>query len=295
VTVGGLSCLSSQRTRSHDIADYSSTGNRLEQNPEQFAVFNLKAGRQYEFKYTAVEGLPGVTLYGELDVKCAHSKEAKMFQRRGFIPISLPSEYYKKVEVTGAEIYAYRPEIARTAIDAYDLERLKQGDVIEKVFFVADLQEAEKHAGNDEVRIAALERQLEWADAKFHCAYLDFYADPCSCCNDVCCRSFVGWEKKRVKIKQELAALRSTRTSDRGLLASDRVLTRRGMLVLATANTIGTHQDPERAAGEVGEVLLVMRIGGRHFHWGQPDATELVQENCAEESAPVESTETVTQ
>src|SRR5262249_41952875 len=155
-------------------------------NPEQFATFNLTAGRRYEFKYDSAEGLPGVTVYGELEVKCANSREAKMYQRRGFIPIAVPSEYYKKVEVTGPEIYAFRPEMARTAIDSFDLERLKQGDVVEKVFFVADLHEAEEHLNRTQLKIAKLERELELADQRFHCAYLDFYSSSCDdCCNNV--------------------------------------------------------------------------------------------------------------
>ncbi len=43
--------------RSHQVATYGAFGNRLEQSPEEFAVFNLSPGR-YEFKYVAAEGLP---------------------------------------------------------------------------------------------------------------------------------------------------------------------------------------------------------------------------------------------
>jgi hypothetical protein len=278
VTVGG------HPTRSRQIAEYGPFQNRLEQNPEEFAVFNLPPSRHYEFKYASAEGLPGVTIYGELDVRCPNTKEAKMFQRRAFVPISLPSEYYQRVEVDGPELFAYRSETARTAIDAHDLERLKMGDVVEKVFFVADLEEAEDRMSRTQVKIAELEREIEYADARFRYAYLDFLADvadhdkcgwPNLCASD---REFIEWEKKRQRLEQDLHSAQAKLERTRSLLRGDRVLTRRGMMVLATDEVIEHHDDPVDMADDLGEVLVVMRLGGRHFHWGDHNESQLVQE-----------------
>ena len=41
-------------------------------------------------------------------------------------------------------------------------------------------------------------------------------------------------------------------------------------MVLATQEVIRPYEDAVAAADEIGEVLLVMRIGGRHMQWGEP-------------------------
>ena len=33
---------------------------------------------------------------------------------------------------------------------------------------------------------------------------------------------------------------------------------------------VESHKDVTSAADDIGEVLLVMRVGGRHRHWGDP-------------------------
>ena len=266
-------------TRTHQVATYGPFNNRLEQEPEEHAVFNLAPGR-YEFKYSAIEGLPGVKIYGELEVKHANSKAARIFQRRAFVPIALPSEYYRRVEVTGDEILPYRSERSRTAIDAYDLERLRQGDVVEKAFFIADLERASKRLSEIEVRIAEIEREIEYADARFRCAYFDFRLDACEGCDlfGGKGRDFIEWEKKRIRLQQELDRLIAQQRRTRALLQADRVLTREGMLVVATDEIVKPHKDIERASDDLGEVLLVMRLGGRHMHWGNEFDENLVQD-----------------
>jgi hypothetical protein len=42
------------------------------------------------------------------------------------------------------------------------------------------------------------------------------------------------------------------------------------MLVIATEETVVRYEDVEASAHEFGEVLLVMRLGGRHMQWGDP-------------------------
>ena len=258
-------------TRSHEIAQYGPYGNRLEQSPEEFSVFNLYPGR-YEFKYTTAEGLPGVSIYGELDVQYANSEIGKLFQDRAFIPVALPSDYYQRVEVAGDEIFPYRGEAYRTAIDEQDMERLKQGDVIEKVFFAADLEKAEKTLTKTKQDIAVCEREIEYAEARFRLAHDDFrmdVADPGANFLGTD-KAFIGWEKKRQELEHDLAKLDAKLRRTQALLRSDHVLARKGMLVVATEEIVKPHRDVEEASAKLGEVLLVMRIGGRHMQWGDP-------------------------
>jgi len=247
--------------RSHQIPQYGPYGHRLEHAPEQFCVFNLSPG-MYEFKYTSAEGLPGVSVYGELEVHGSYKHEARVFMRRSFIPIALPSEYYQKVEAIGDEIFPYRSEAMRTAIDELDLQRLKQGDVVEKVFFVADLKKAEELRNKLEQEIAVTEREIEYADARFRNAYIDFKIDMDT--------GYIHWEKERRKLDQKLTALQDEYKRVRALLKGDHVLTRRGMMALATQEIVQSHRDVVKASQELGEVLVVMRLGGRHMHMGNP-------------------------
>ncbi|UCD27271.1 MAG: hypothetical protein JSV03_09060 [Planctomycetota bacterium] len=257
--------------RSHQIAQYGAFEHRLEHAPEQFCVFNLGPGR-YEFKYVSADGLPGVSIYGELNVHHVNSHEARVFQRRSFIPIALPSEYYRRTEVIGDQIFPYRGEAYRTAIDEHDLLRLKEGDVIEKVFFVADLEDAYENRDKLEREIAACEREMEYAETRFRNAYMDYKAEA----DDPVAnfwgtdREFIRWEKKRRKLDQKLARLQAEYKRTRALLSGDHVLIRKGMLVLTTEEIVEPYTDVVKAADDLGEVLLVMRIGGRHMHKGDP-------------------------
>ncbi len=259
-------------TRSHQIPVYGAYGHRLEQTPEQFSVFNLSPGT-YEFKYTAADGLPGVSVYGELVVVSPCTHEGRVLQRRAFIPISLPSEYYvQEPNRQGDEIFPYRGEAMRTAIDHLDLQRLKQGDVVEKVFIAADLEDAEEVRDKTRVALAAAEREIQYNEARFKEAFYDFRLDV----GDPRAnfwgtdREFIDREKKRqwAEIKWERLNRLMQRTE--ALLDGDHVLVRKGMLVVATEEIVEQHRDVVDAAKDIGEVLLVMRIGGRHMHWGEP-------------------------
>jgi hypothetical protein len=258
------------------IAPASPFGDRLESAPEECCVYNLGPGR-YEFKYTSADGLPGVSIYGELKVEHANRHEARVMQRRAFIPISLPSEYYRRVEVQGDELFPFRSELYATAIDEHDLVRLRMGDVVEKVFFVADLEKAQERLEKADIELAVCEREIEYADARFRNAYFDFRSDV----NDPLAnlfgsdRSFIRWEKKRRKLDDKLEDLIAQRKRTKTLLDGDHVLIRKGMLAVATQAIVEPYRDAVKAADDLGEIMLVMRIGGRHRHWGEPQA-ELV-------------------
>jgi len=257
--------------RSHQVATYGAFGNRLEQSPEEFAVFNLSPGR-YEFKYVAAEGLPGASVYGELNIEYANSQIARIFQRRAFIPVALPSEYYKQVEVAGNETFPYRGEVYRTAIDELDLHRLQQGDVVEKVFFVADLERVARIRDNTLRDLKVIERKMEYAEARFRNAYMDFRVDV----HDPGAnfwgtdKRFIEWEKRRQELSLEYQKAQDRLKRVQAVLKGDHVLIRKGMLVLATEEVVASHRDVVKAAEELGEVLLVMRIGGRHMDWSDP-------------------------
>ncbi|MBN1490961.1 MAG: hypothetical protein JXA69_13670 [Phycisphaerae bacterium] len=266
-------------TRSHQINTYGNDGHRLEHTPEEFCVFNLSPGT-YEFKYTAAEGLSDVSVYGELKVQSSWHSYAKDFMRRSFIPISLPSAYFKQVSADGNEIFPYRGEAHRTAIDENDLMRLKQGDIVEKVFFVADLEKADKTVKKCRQDLVVLDRKLEYAEARFRRAYAEFRLatdDPMARLlrQD---REFIGWEKERLELQQKIEDTNAKLKRTEAILRGDHVLIRRGALVVATEEVIQPHRDAVGAADDVGEVLLVMRIGGRHMHWGEP-ARELASFN----------------
>lgn len=258
-------------TRSHQIGNYGPFEHRLEMAPEEFAVFNLSPGR-YEFKYVSAEGLPGVSIYGELEVKHANSNTAAMFQRRAFVPIALPSAYYQRIAVQGDEVFPWRGEAVRTAIDELDLGRLKQGDVIEKIFVVADLEDAEEELAETQVDLAVAERELQYSEARFKEAYYDFRLEVSDSSANFwgTDREFIKWEAKRQLADQRIRNIQAKIARISALLAADRVCVREGMMVVATEQIVECHEDPVDAAGEIGEVLLVMRVGGRHMHWGDP-------------------------
>jgi len=258
-------------TRSHQIGYYGPLEHRLELAPEEYAVFNLSPGR-YEFKYVSAEGLPGVSVYGELDVKHANTEMARIFQRRAFVPISLPSAYYQQITPAGDEIFPWRGEAMRTAIDELDLQRLKQGDVVQKVFVVADLEEAKEELAEAEVDLAVAERRLQYDEARFKQAFYDFRMDVASPAANFwgTDRRFIDWEKEVREQEQRIDAIEQKIARLSTLLKADLVCVRKGMMVVATREIIECHEDPVDASDDIGEVLLVMRLGGRHMHWGDP-------------------------
>lgn len=263
VTVGGC------RPRTHQVGTYDAEGNRLERTPEEYAVFNLSPGT-YEFKYTAADGLENLSLYGELIVHDPCRSYAKTYMRRSFIPVALPSAYYKKDTNKGDEIFPYRGQSVKTAIDETDLMRLKQGDVVEKVFVVADLQKANQRVKEYKQRLVVLDRELEYAEARFRDAYSNwrlvsddamarFFGED---------REFICWEKKRLEVRDRIAETQAALKRAQALLSGDRVLIRKGMLAVATEEVVKPYKDVVHSADDLGEVMVVMRIGGRHMQWG---------------------------
>ena len=48
----------------------------------------------------------------------------------------------------------------------------------------------------------------------------------------------------------------------------DHVLIREGMLTLATQEIAEPHEDVVESTEDLGEIMLIMRLGGRHMQWG---------------------------
>jgi hypothetical protein len=255
---------------SHEVGEYAPFENRLELSPEEYSVFNLAPGR-YEFKYVSAEGLPGVSVYGELDVKHVNTSYARVFQRRAFVPISLPSAYYTHITPQGDETFPWRGEAVRTAIDDLDLQRLQQGDVIEKVFVVANLEDADEDLRDAEVKLAVAEREQQYAEARFKNSLYDFQMDVSDPLANFCGtdKDFIKREANRQRSQQKVDAVRARIARLQALLKGDHVVIRKGMLVVATQQIVKPYHDPEESSGRIGEVLLVMRVGGRHMHWGK--------------------------
>lgn len=257
-------------TRTHEVSDYGQAGHRLEHSPEEFAVFNLSPGR-YEFKYVAAEGLSDVSVYGELEVQSPCNCSAKEFIRRSFIPISLPSAYYKKVSDKGDEVFPYRGQTVKTAIDETDLMRLKQGDMVEKVFVLADLHKADRMVRENRRRLVVLDRELEYAEGRFRDAYSNWRLASDDLGSRIWGedREFIQWEKKRLELKDRIAETQAELKRAEALLAGDHVLVRDRMLAVATEETVKPYKKITRAADDIGEIVLIMRIGGRHHQWGE--------------------------
>jgi hypothetical protein len=298
--------------RSMEVGRYGN--DRLEHMPEDYAVFNLHPERTFDFKYSSAEGLSGVSIYGELDARRVSSPEAAKFVSHAFVPIALPSQYYDQAQEAG---YFPVRGPSGAGLSQLELEHLRQGDPIRKVYFVADLQKAwetvrmiEDHIERLRSAETVLNTHLELVDARFESYRQDaLYADPTedtlAANRDASGRSarFVGLEAERqylencrYGIRNQVEDLLNEKRIRTRLLDSMKIVNRRGTLVLATPENqwefhdaadqvgrsrtypgfaVGPNQDYITGPIEVpalGEVVLVMRVGGRHMQWGEPPA-----------------------
>lgn len=297
-------------TTRHQVALYGSD-HRLEHAPEEFAVFNLSGNRRFPFKYTTAEGFPGVSIYGELEVYKTHSEEAGKFVRQTFVPVVLPSRYYEN----DPEQYFPVRGPSGAGLDEIEVEHLKQGDLIAKVYFVADLQQAwetvrmiDFHVNKLRSAETVLNTELELVDSRYEsyrreALYADPTIDPMAAYNDASGASsrFIkieanrqGLENQRYLLRQQIEDLQNEKRIRTRLLDSMKIVNRRGSMVLATPENQWEYHDTKHQIGEgrlyaghetgpygeyhtgdivvpaLGEVVLVMRVGGRHMHWDDP-------------------------
>ena len=292
-------------------------GHRLERPAVEFAAYNLSPGHTYDFVYTTGEGFPGVNVYGELEVHKPRTDEAKKYMRQALVPVVLPSEYYDRDQ---EHYYPVRGP-SGVGLDALEVEHLRQGDMITKVFFVADLQAAwytirmiDEHIARLRSAETVLNAHLEYVDSRFQSYRIEsIYSDPVY---DTLAayRDWTGYNKKyieleaerqrlegkRYRLREQIDDLQNEKRMRTRLLDTMKIVNRRGTLVLATPETqwpyhdttdqitydreydgFVTGPDEEFKTGNIviprmGDILLVMRVGGRHMHWG--DVAEYVAE-----------------
>ncbi len=267
VTVGKGCSNNMQADRSYKISSYDQSRNKLEREPEKTSTFNLSSGK-YEFKYTP-RGWKGANVYGEISVQlgCALRNPAvRTLLKRCFIPIALPGP--KAIEDVSSldDKFPYQSSSHRLRISYQDVERLSLGDMITKVVFVADLKKAQKTLDGLEVELAILAGQRRRCQALLSEARMDFIDNPKS-------KTFINLQGKLTRLEQVIRDKEDKKMRVTSLVQADKVLIRREMLVLATDEILPKHEDPVAAASELGQVVLVLRIGGRHQHWGAEQAS----------------------
>lgn len=295
---------------------------RLEKMPEMCAVYDLTptglfGGRSktYRFKYSSADGLPEVSVYGEIDIWRVKSPEARKFVAHAFVPIALPSEYYSSA---GLQLFPVRGP-SGVGLSALELEHLRQGDMVRKVYFIADLQKAwetsrmiDDHIERLRSAETVLNTELELVDARFEAyrqdaLYADPTDDPLAASEDRSGKSaqFVKLEalrqyleNVRFDIRHQVDDLTNEKRIRTRLLDSMKIVNRRGSLVLATPeNQWEFHDAAEQVSNTrvypgftvgpkdayctgaielppLGELLAVVRVGGRHMQWGPPPAAE---------------------
>ncbi len=273
VTLGQVNWGTITPDRVHQISSYGDNKTRFERTPEQTATFNLAPGN-YEFKYTAAEGWPNVSIYGELNIYSLSRNApigAKKMLKRCFIPIALPSPGTVSSASPRDDIYPYQSSANRLRVSRDELERLAVGDMVTKVVFIADLKKAKDEVDNLEIELTKLNGEKQRLQALLNEAQLDWLDNPSS-------KKFIKLQVKIKKLEQTIEKKEARKARLNRLLKTDNVLIRREMLVLATDEILPAHEDPVAAAKELGQVVLVLRLGGRHQQWGKP-AAELASYN----------------
>jgi hypothetical protein len=262
VAVGNEICNLIIQDRYHQVSEYPLDSSKLERTPEETATFNLAPGC-YEFKYSGLTGSwSDVTIYGNLEVHgltCFAPADARALLRKTFIPVQLPAP---DARINPQDsIYPYQSPAHQLRISQTDIQRLAAGDMVTKVVFIADLTKISKELNKLEVEYVALKGEQQRLRACLNEAKLDWLENPC-------CGKFIGIECDLKKVEQKIDANRAQAARYDAVLRADKVLTRQSMMVLATDEILPPFADPISAANEIGDVILVMRIGGRHLHWG---------------------------
>lgn len=250
-------------SRSHPIGSGGDGDHRLEVEPEETATFNLAPGI-YPFKYNAA-GWKGVSIYGEIEISpvwCPVSP-AREFIRQSFIPIALPGPATLEAASAKDDRFPYQSPAHRLRISYQDVERLAAGDMVTKVVFLADLKKAQTRVDKIELELVGLRGKRQWLQGLLNQAHMDAISDPSS-------KKFISLMVKLKTLDQKIDKKEDLQTRLAALLDADNVLIRREMLALATDELLDRHEDPVVSARKLGQVLLVMRIGGRHRHWGAP-------------------------
>lgn len=242
----------------------SSSDQQLEDGGD-YAIFNLKPSKKpYPFAYTPDDG-SNINIYGELEVMEPESEFGEDFVAHGFVPISLLSSSESTREVF------YNPSRGNSGagLSGLEMAHLAQGDMITRVYFVADLAVAAKTVRAIDAHVerlrsseTVLNTHLEWVDSRFQSYRRDsLYADPTS---DTLARAkdkngdnyeFIKLEaerqrieNERYKIRRQVEDLLTEQRMRKRLLDTMRIVNRRGSLVLATPENQWEFHDSESSS-----------------------------------------------
>ncbi len=273
---------------SAEVRSHGPLGNRFEHEAEDFAVYDLPAGR-YSLAYMGGAGAKDATIYGELEVRSPSQSVAREFVARTFVPIRLASVDHQEAE----HLFPSRDLSYTEGLERREFEHIQQGDFIEQVYFVADLERAKYdydvayyQAIQDVDReLAVLSDREEYIDVRYDAARRTaLFRNPDVNVEDqIAQERFDLWgvEEPFIKIAEKRQALARERESlqivrrdledERGrrnaLLRSMKIVHRAGALTLATPDLKMPFRESVEQASQLGEVLAVLRIGGRHQYW----------------------------
>ena len=265
-------------------------GDRLEHGSDKLAVFDLSPGR-YALAYAGAPGAEEAVIYGELELRGGQQAVTRRLCRHSFIPIKLPS-----LQAQGAEHRFPTRDLSYTVgLEGREFEHIKQGDMISKVYFVADLAKVRReHEVGYREQIAEVDRKLAvLADEELYVEtrYRDerrraLQRDPEMNIGDKIAHDRYdrwGTQERFIKLaqrKQELAAERERLMTERkalyeqsarrnALLRSLKIIHRDGALVLATPDLQLPYSNTVDQVCELGEVVAVLHVGGRHRYWAE--------------------------
>lgn len=285
---GATIMLHPSRQSGMEIRSRDPVGDRLEHVDGELAVFDLDPGT-YHFAYAGTAGAEDAKIYGELEVWAPRTKFARDFCRQAFVPIKLPSSEHQVAE----HLNPSRDLSYTEGLEGREFAHLKQGDLITKVYFVADLERVKKErdvsyyqAINDLNRtLVVLDDRETYLDARYEDARRRaLFRDPEMNVEDKIAHrrfdlwgteeSFVTLSRKRQELHRERETielvrreLEDERQRRNALLRSIKIIHRAGTLVLATPDIVLPYRDLVDQASALGDVVAVVRYGGRHQYW----------------------------
>jgi hypothetical protein len=266
-------------------------GGRLSRFDDELAVFDLRPGR-YSVAYTGASGAEDSIIYGDLEVFGPTRDVTRRFCQYSMVPIKLPSLQPE----AGEHLFPVRDLSYTVGLEGREFKHIKQGDLITKVYFVADLEQVRRdYEVEYREKIAQLDGELSvLADQELYVEnrYRQerrkaLQRDPEMNYQDRAAHArFDKWgvEERYIKLakkKYELAAQRERLQAQRTRLEAERhrrhvllrslnIIHRDGALVLATPDLQIPYTNTVEQVSELGDVLAVLHVGGRHQYWAKP-------------------------
>lgn len=285
---------------------------RLEHGSATAAVFDLSPGT-YPIAYAKPTGAQEAVVYGELEIRSSWWGHANRFLKHSFVPIKLPSLARQTVE----HLHPSRDLSFTVGLEDREFDHIRQGDMMTKVYFVADLERVEHEYEIEYLQaINDLDRELTvladrgtYLDTRYEAArQRALYRDPEVNIEDKIAHerfdklgieeSFVRLSKKRQALLRdretillERTELEEERARRNALLRSIQIVHRSGALVLATPDLVRPYHDIVSQTAELGDIVAVLTVGGRHQYWAShltapTDSHEMHEHAAAEVASP---------